>query len=121
MEGIKDTIFKLLRIDNLVDNISGYVDARVKLLKIEIKEDVARILSKGLVSGSMIVIALIFLFFISIGFAQFLNTYFENSFEGYLIVAGIYLVVLVVFLIFKKSIDKKLERYFSDKIKQIKD
>lgn len=121
MEGIKETIFKLLRIDNLVDNISGYVETRVKILKIEIKEDVARVLSKGLVSGSMIIIGLIFLFFISIGFAQFLNIYFEDSFKGYLIVAGIYLVILIVFLIFRKTIDKKFQRYFSEMIKKDKD
>ena len=121
MDGIKDTILRLLKLDSLVDNISGYVETRVKLLKIEIKEDVARVLSKGIVSGSMIVIGLIFLFFISVGLAQFLNSYFENSFEGYLIVAGIYLLILIIFIIFRKSIDKKFERYFSAKIKQIKD
>lgn len=121
MEGIKETIFKLLRIDNLVDNISGYIETRVKLVKIEIKEDVARVLSKGLVSGSMIVIGLIFLFFISIGFAQFLNIYFEYSFEGYLIVGGIYLVIFVLFIIFRKSIDRKFQRYFSEMIKKDQD
>lgn len=121
MNGIKDTIFKLLRLDNLVENISGYVDTRVQLLKIEIKEDVAKVLSKGLVQGSIFLVGLLFLFFVSIGLAQYLNTYFENSFEGYLIVSGFYFLLFVGLIIFRKSIDKKFERYFSEVIKQIKD
>ncbi len=121
MNGIKDTIFKLLRIDNLVDNVSGYVDTRVKLLKIEIKEDVAKVLSKGLMSGTLIIILLILLFFISFGAAQLFNTFFDNNFEGYFIVAGMYLIILILFLIFRKSIDKKFQKYFSEIIKQNKD
>lgn len=117
MNGIKDTIFKLLRIDNLVDNVSGYVDTRVKLLKIEIKEDVAKVLSKGLMSGALMIIFVIFLFFISFGLAQFLNTLLGNSFEGYLIVAGIYLLILMLFLIFRRSIDKKFQDYFNEIIR----
>ena len=63
MEGIKEAIFKLLRIDNLVDNISGYVENRVKLLKLEIREDVANVLSKGLVHTFIFLFAFFFLIF----------------------------------------------------------
>lgn len=121
MDGIKDTIFKLLRIDNLVDNLSGYVDARVKLLKIEIKEDVAKIMAKGLVQASIILVALLFLFFISFGIAEFLNIYFENAFKGYLIVSGLYFLLFIVLIIFRKNIYANFERYFSGIINSNKD
>ncbi|MEQ8425085.1 MAG: phage holin family protein, partial [Cyclobacteriaceae bacterium] len=79
MEGIKDSIFKFLRIDSLVDNVSGYVESRVALLKIEIKEDVAKVISRGLVHGTIILFAFLFLIFLSLGLAEYLNTFFANS------------------------------------------
>jgi hypothetical protein len=47
MEGIKDTIFKFLRLDNLVDNLSGYLETRLELFKVEVREDVARGIGTG--------------------------------------------------------------------------
>lgn len=64
MEGIKDTILKFLRLDNLASNVTGYVETRVKLLKIEIKEDVAKVLSKGLAQATIIFFAFLFLIFL---------------------------------------------------------
>ncbi|MFZ1807914.1 MAG: phage holin family protein [Cyclobacteriaceae bacterium] len=116
MEGIKDTILKFLRIDNLASNVTGYVETRVKLLKIEIKEDVAKVLSKGLAQATIIFFAFLFLIFFSIGLAEYLNTYFANSFEGYLIISGVYLILFLLFLIFRKPLNKIFETYFSELI-----
>ena len=66
MEGIKDSLFKFLRLDNLMDNLTGYVEARVELLKIEIREDIARVLAKAIVVIMVAVLAMIFLLFLSI-------------------------------------------------------
>lgn len=121
MDGIKDSLLKLLRIDKLVDNLSGYVETRVQLLKIEIKEDVAKILSKGIIHGTIILFAFLFLIFFSFGTAEYLNIYFANTFEGYLIVASFYLVCFIVFMVFRKVFDKKFEKYFSEVIKKKED
>ncbi len=118
MDEIKDSLLKLLRIDKLVDNLSGYVETRVQLLKIEIKEDVAKILSIGIIHGTIILFAFLFLIFFSLGMAEFINLFFENTFEGYLIVASFYLVCFIVFMIFRKAFDKKVEKYFSEVIKK---
>jgi hypothetical protein len=118
MDGIKETIFKFLKIDNLVENLSGYLESRVKLLKIEIQEDVAKVLSKGLVHVTIVFFAFLFLIFFSIGLAEYINTFFINSFEGYWIVSGIYLIIFLIFLAFRKNLDKVFEKYFSELIKQ---
>ncbi|MEP2670975.1 MAG: phage holin family protein [Cyclobacteriaceae bacterium] len=116
MEGIKDTILKFLRIDNLATNVTGYVETRVKLLKLEIKDDVAKVLSKGLAQATIIFFGFLFLIFFSIGIAQYLNTLFTNSFEGYLIVSGFYLICFLLFLVFRKPLHRIFEAYFSDLI-----
>lgn len=116
MDGIKDTLFKFLRVDNLANNVTGYVETRVKLLKIEIKEDVAKALSKSLAQATIFFFAFLFLIFFSIGMAEFLNTLFTNSFEGYLIISGIYLLLFLVFLFLRKSVNKVFKNFFSDLI-----
>lgn len=121
MEEIKEKIFKFLKIDNLVNHLSAYIDTRVQLFKIEIKEDIAKVLSKGLVHGTIALVAFLFLLFLSFGLAQFLNDQLENSYGGYLIVAGFYFLIIVVLLVFRKSIDQKFGKYFSELINQAKD
>lgn len=118
MENLKDKILKLLRLDGLIDNLSGYVEARLELYKLEIREDIAKVLSKALVYLAITLFAFMFLMFFSVGLAQFLNRYFTEPSAGYWIVAGVYGVAFLVFLVFRKDIDKNFERHFMDIIKR---
>ena len=118
MEGIKETILKFLRIDGLIDNLSGYVDARVKLIKIELREEVAEVLSKGMVHFAIAIFLFLFLIFLSIGMANYLNTLLDNSYYGYWIIAGFYLLLFIIFLALRKSINSGFESYFSKLIKR---
>lgn len=117
MEKLKDTIFKFLRLDGLVGHLSGYMEARIELLKIEIREDVAKTLANAMIFGVVFFFGFMFMIFFSIGLAHFLNQYFNESFIGYWIVAGLYLVGFLIFLTFKKSILKNFEKHLAEKIK----
>ena len=118
MEGIKETIFKFLRLDNLMESLSGYVEARVELLKIEIREDIAKVLAKALMILIVVFLAMVFLLFLSIGFAHYLNAFFEKDQIGYWIVAGIYGLPCVIFILFRKSISHSMETHLMEKIKR---
>ena len=120
MEGIKDSIFKFLRLDNLVENLKGYVETHIELLKIEIREDVAKVLAKALMVLIVVFLALIFLLFLSIGLAHYLNNFFEKSQIGYWIVAGIYGVPCLIFVLFRKSIGHSMETHLMKMIKSKK-
>lgn len=115
---IKETLIKFLRLDNLIDNISGYAEARIDLLKIEIREEVAKTLSRAVVIIAVIVTALIFLLFFSIGLATLLNEYFGHTYIGFWIVAGIYGLPCLAFLLFKKKISAYFEHKMLELIKQ---
>jgi uncharacterized membrane protein YqjE len=117
-DNIKDSIFKFLKLDNLISNLTGYIETRVELVKIEIREDVARILSQGIVYTTIIFFGLLFLLFFSIGLAHYLNTFFVGSFAGYWIVSGVYLLAFIVFLVFRKPINENFEKHFSEMIKR---
>tara|TARA_R100001480_G_C4676196_1_gene174206 strand:+ start:112 stop:528 length:417 start_codon:yes stop_codon:yes gene_type:complete len=58
---------------------------------------------------------LLVLLFLSIGIALWLNNVLENSYAGYFIVAGFYIVIMLLLVIFgKKPIEKILLIKFSD-------
>ena len=40
---ISEALSKFFRFDSLAENLSGYVEARVELLKLEVREDVAKV------------------------------------------------------------------------------
>ena len=103
-----------------MDNLTGYVEARVELLKIEIREDIARVLAKAIVVIMVAVLAMIFLLFLSIGLAHYLNTFFQQAQVGYWIVASLYGVPCLIFILFRKSIGHFVETHLTKVIKSKK-
>lgn len=118
MDSIKDYIVKFLRLENLVDHLSGYVETKVALVKMEIREEVAHALSRGLVSLVVMLFGFLFLLFLSIGVAQYINTFFEGEYVGYWIVGGFFGFVFAILLIFKKSILHSLEKRLIEMIRK---
>jgi uncharacterized membrane protein YqjE len=115
--GILETLAKFLKLDGLVENLTGYVEARVKLLKLEVREEVARVVTQGLLLAVFMLIAFLMLVFISIAVALFINQYTAHSYVGFLTVAGLYLLVFILTFSFRKQLHKKLEQHFAEKLK----
>src|SRR5688572_22397054 len=88
---IKDTIAKFLRLDGIMSNLTGYIEARIELMKVEIKEDVAKALSKAVVFAILGFIATLFILFISMAVAYKIAEV-TSLFTGFLVVAGFYLI-----------------------------
>lgn len=118
MDKIKDSIFKFLRLDNFIENLSGYFETRVELIKIEIREEIARVISHGLVIALLFLLSILFLLFFSVGLAHYLNLYFRDAYLGYWIVSGIYGLPCMLLFLFRKKINELLERYLISKTKQ---
>ena len=115
MEKISETILKFLHLDNFIQNITGYVEARIELMKVEIKEDVAKAISRGLVSIAMLLIGFMFLVFFSVGLAHYINEFFDKPYAGYWSVAGLYAIILVFLVVFKG----KIYQYFEAKLLEL--
>lgn len=56
---MKEKILKLLKLESLFENLSGYVESKIELFKAEIREEVVSVLSKILV---VLLIALAFFY-----------------------------------------------------------
>ena len=118
MDNIKDTIFKFLRLDNLLQNVTGYLEARVALIKIEVREEVVKVLSRGIILVAILFLATLFLLFLSFGLAEYLNSLFQNNYTGYWLVAGFYGVFFLLIIIFRKPIDRNFEKRLIEMMKR---
>lgn len=102
---MKEKILKLLKLESLFENLSGYVESKIELFKAEIREEVVSVLSKILV---VLLIALAFfllLIFASFSLAYYLGTLVGMT-AGLLIVAGLYLLIFILLLAFREQISE---------------
>ena len=59
----KEGIAKFLKLDNLMENLTGYVETRIEIMKYDLKEDLSKILAKVSV---LIGLAIIVIFFFTL-------------------------------------------------------
>ena len=116
---LKDTILKFLKMESLIDNITGYVETRIELMKVEMKEEVAKALSKALVYVVIICMAMLFVMLISMAGAYKIAE-FVGTPGGFSIVAGVYLLLGFLVFAFRNSITERLENRFQEKMNKKK-
>lgn len=108
----KDTISKFFKVDSLLSNLAGYVESKVELLKIEVKEDLANNLAHAVVYLFIAFVAALFLTFLSIAVALVLAERLGN-FAGFSIIGGIYLIAGLILMAIREKLISKLEKRFT--------
>jgi len=112
---LKDSILKFLNLEGLVHNLTGYVETRMELLKLELREDLAKTLSKLIVFSAISLMTLMFIFFISTAAAYMIGTYL-GMFAGFAIVAAFYLAIALLLWLMRDSLGAELEKRLTEKI-----
>ncbi|MEK7719282.1 MAG: phage holin family protein [Bacteroidota bacterium] len=83
--------------------VSDYLSARIRLLKYDIYEKSAK-LSATLFSSMVIaMLASMMLLFLSLALGFYLGSVFDSYGTGFLVVTGIYLAMLLPFILLRKS------------------
>lgn len=106
----KESISKFFKLDNLISNITGYVETRLELLKMEVKEDVSEALSKAIVYLLIGFVLALVVLFASTCAALFIGNRIDNIAGGFGIVAGFYLLIGLGLYLSRGILNKKLER-----------
>ena len=110
---LHDDATKTPRNDSIMGNLMGYIDTRIDLVRLEAQEK-AKIAFVGAAHGiTLAVIGLFALIFLSVFAGLALNAALSSSFWGFGIVAGIYLALLIAFLV---GVDKKAFQGLADKL-----
>lgn len=116
---LKDSILKFLKLDSLIEHVTGYVETRIELMKVEMQEEVSRVLSKALVFVVITAVMTLFILLFSMALA-FKVAESLGAFGGFAAVAGFYLLIGVATFIFRDSISEKLENTLQSVMKKPK-
>lgn len=120
MDKIAESILKFLKLDSLVNHVTGYVEARIELMKVEIREDVAKTVARAIVLVTLILVGFLFLLFLSVGLAHFIISYVHSSYIGYWSVAALYGGFFLLLFLFRKPIYDVFEKKLLEAIKHKK-
>lgn len=116
---IKESIVKFLKLETLIGNLTGFVETRIELMKLELKEDISKVVSKILVYVGAMLIFTFCLLFVSLAAALHFSELW-GSLAGFGLVSLIYLVIGVTLLLLKDPISKTLEAKLGEMINRKK-
>ena len=106
----------ILKISKLKETFTDYIKVKFELFKLDLTEHLSNVLAQMIAYIVILIISSLVITFLSIALAQFINTYFEYSAIGYLIVAGLYLLLLILVFYLLKS--GKLKAFFESKLSE---
>ena len=112
-------MLKFLKLDSVIENLTGYVEARIELTKIEIREEITKGLSKVALFMLMGAVFTLFVVLISVAIAHLIGKSI-GAFGGFAVVAGFYLLLGLLLFIFRESIGEKLQDYLAKTMKKKK-
>ena len=92
-------------IGDLIDKIKEYIELKAEQLKLKALPHVSRFIAGIIALSSALLFGFLTLFFLSFAVANILNDLLGSSFYGYLIISGLFLIIiLVILLLVKKGI-----------------
>jgi len=90
--------------NNLADSVRSYADTQIQLIKLSAAEKLAVFVS-GFVSGFLLLVfGLFFLLFVGCAAGFYIGREMGSNATGFLIVAGFYIFLFLLILIFRKAI-----------------
>ena len=90
---------KTPRNDSLIGNLTGYLDTRIDLVRLELQQKASSVLVSTIHGAALAMLGLMFLIFVSVFAGLALNSALDSPYWGFGIVAGFYLVLLVLVLV----------------------
>lgn len=89
---------------NLKDHVSDYVSSYVQLAKAKATKGASTAVSSIVIGISAFFFAFFFLFFVGFGLGWWLGTVVDNRAAGFFMVAGLFLVLVVVVFALRKKV-----------------
>jgi Putative Actinobacterial Holin-X, holin superfamily III len=104
---------KTPRNDSLIGNLTGYLDTRIDLVRLELQQKVSAALVGTIHGATLAVLGLLFVIFVSIFAGLALNSALDSPYWGFGIVAGFYLLLLILVLV---GVDKAAFQGLANKV-----
>lgn len=97
---------------NLIENLMGYIDTRIDIIRLEIQEKLKGAFVSAIHVALLGFAAFMSVIFVSIFLGLLLNELLDSTFWGFGIIALFYVIILVVLLV---GLDKKVFQGIADK------
>jgi hypothetical protein len=91
-------------INNIKKDVQEYLDVRIDLIRLHTAENLSRILSSAATLAIIGYLLFFILLFLSFAAGYFFASILDSNELGFLCVAGFYVIILVIFLIFRRKI-----------------
>jgi len=99
----KGKILRFLRLDKLFENLTGYIETQIALVKLDLKEQAQKSVEGFFQVLLLLSLAGFTILFISIGVSIILNNIFNSNYLGYLLIALAYLILFIFILLDKNN------------------
>jgi uncharacterized membrane protein YqjE len=109
-----NSLTKFLKLDNLVSNLTGYVETKVEIIKVEVKEDINKGISQAVVYLLIAFVFALVIMLISLGVAVALSRKI-GVLGGYGSVAMVYLILGAVLISKREQLMLKVKKELSKK------
>jgi hypothetical protein len=104
--------------DLLMDNVKGYIETRIELVKLETQSKAGNAISVLITSMGLVLFGSLASIFLFIFVALFLGDFLGKTHWGFLIVACFFVVLVLLYKIFHIQIGKYLTTFIDNQIKE---
>ncbi|MCX6301432.1 MAG: phage holin family protein [Bacteroidia bacterium] len=94
----------LEEIENIKKDIQEYIEVKLDLFKLQSAENISRVVSNVVVAVIALLLGSLVLFLLSFAAGYFMASLLHSNELGFLCVAGFYILLILIILIFRKSI-----------------
>ena len=115
----KEGIAKFLKLDQIMERLTDYVESRIEIVKYDIKEELSKALSKASVYLTLDFLGSFFLLFFSAALALELARHI-GMFGGFAVISGMYLIAGIVIYAKRSLLIARVEREIRILIRQKK-
>lgn len=116
LDNLKEEIFRILGIDAVIRSFSDYIESRINLVKMEVREEISRHLSRFMVAAIILLLFFMAFGFLSLTAGLYLNEVTGSSWKGFLILGGVYLVVAFMVLLFRSSLSRSVQQKMKERM-----
>ncbi|POY37322.1 hypothetical protein C3K47_06030 [Solitalea longa] len=101
------------RLELLVEQFKEKIDLKLKYLTLQIVENVSKTLANSITRGILLGGLITVILFCSVALAFYLGNLLQQLWCGFLIVAGLYLLITIVFFFIKEAVlERRLVNFF---------
>jgi hypothetical protein len=113
----KKGLLNLLGIGTIIDQLKALVNTRMQIIKLELKDELAKSFAKALIGVMLFFILFIAVLFLSIAVSIYLGYILENYFYGFGLMAAFYFIIFIILYLFRNKFG--LRSYFENEISKL--